>query len=247
MRNTTATSRMNCPGCSAAMSTLALEGHVGAAIDIDICAACQVFWFDRRESLQLSPGSTLKLFERIGEHAASRTSSLSGRAALPTVPVAARPHQRPTAQHAVSVLAVHARARPAHHLVRFPAREALHQAAVGAAAGRAAAARTDDQLLELRRSDRPDHPLVVLALRLADLDAGPEAGRAGDRRAPGRRRAEGDRPCACRSSWPAPGARSIAAFASIEGNPTWWKDAAGTGIVEAGLGAVARWLRKRAT
>ncbi len=38
-----------------------------------------------------------------------------------------------------------------------------------------------------------------------------------------------------------------AAFASIEGHPTWWKDAAGTGIVEAGLGAVARWLRKRAT
>jgi len=37
------------------------------------------------------------------------------------------------------------------------------------------------------------------------------------------------------------------AFASIERDPAWWKDAAGTGIVEAGLSAVARWLKKSGT
>lgn len=46
-----------------------LEGHLGASVTIDLCLACQVFWFDTRESLKLSPGSVLKLFRIIGEHA----------------------------------------------------------------------------------------------------------------------------------------------------------------------------------
>ena len=34
---------------------------------IDMCHACQAFWFDTRESVQLTPGSTLALFRIIGE------------------------------------------------------------------------------------------------------------------------------------------------------------------------------------
>lgn len=49
------------------MTALTLEGHTGALITVDLCEVCQAFWFDAHESLQLSPGSTLKLFTRIGE------------------------------------------------------------------------------------------------------------------------------------------------------------------------------------
>jgi DNA-directed RNA polymerase subunit RPC12/RpoP len=43
---------------------------MGRAFAIDICRACQSFWFDSRESLSLTPGSTLQLFKIIGEQAA---------------------------------------------------------------------------------------------------------------------------------------------------------------------------------
>jgi len=43
------------------------DGHLGRSVVIDICHACQVFWFDTRESVTLTPGSTLALFRIIGE------------------------------------------------------------------------------------------------------------------------------------------------------------------------------------
>jgi hypothetical protein len=49
------------------MTALTLDGHSGAAVAVDMCESCHAFWFDGYESLQLSPGSTLKLFTRIGE------------------------------------------------------------------------------------------------------------------------------------------------------------------------------------
>jgi hypothetical protein len=60
---------MNCPGCASAMEGLSLDGHVGstATVNIDVCHGCQAFWFDAHESLQLSPGATLRLFQLITE------------------------------------------------------------------------------------------------------------------------------------------------------------------------------------
>src|SRR5262245_38384756 len=43
------------------------DGHLGRSVVIDICHACQSFWFDARESVSLTPGSTLALFRVIGE------------------------------------------------------------------------------------------------------------------------------------------------------------------------------------
>ena len=43
------------------------DGHLGRPVVIDICHACQSFWFDVRESVALTPGSTLALFRIIGE------------------------------------------------------------------------------------------------------------------------------------------------------------------------------------
>ena len=52
------------------METHTLDGHLGRPVTIDLCQSCQTFWFDARESLSLTPGSTLTLFRIIGEHAA---------------------------------------------------------------------------------------------------------------------------------------------------------------------------------
>lgn len=56
---------MNCPGCTLPMNDIQLEALYGAKIEVDTCTHCNGIWFDGRESLQLSPGSTLKLFEAL--------------------------------------------------------------------------------------------------------------------------------------------------------------------------------------
>jgi hypothetical protein len=52
------------------MQEHSLEGLLGRPVVIDLCEPCQSFWFDGRESLQLSPAATLSLFRIIGERAA---------------------------------------------------------------------------------------------------------------------------------------------------------------------------------
>ena len=44
-----------------------LGGHHGRTVTIDVCVGCQALWFDARESLSLTPASTLALFRIIGE------------------------------------------------------------------------------------------------------------------------------------------------------------------------------------
>ncbi len=67
---------MKCPGCRTEMTAMTLDGHLGAQVTIDVCASCQAFWFDQFESLQLSAGSTLKLMKFIGEHSSPGKPSL---------------------------------------------------------------------------------------------------------------------------------------------------------------------------
>jgi hypothetical protein len=52
------------------MAAHTFEARLGRSVAIDLCLECQLFWFDRGESLQLSPASTLRLFRLIGEHGA---------------------------------------------------------------------------------------------------------------------------------------------------------------------------------
>ena len=65
------------------MEEQTLEGHLGRSVAIDICFSCQSFWFDARESLSLSPGSTLALFRLIGERAAKPQASRAETAKCP--------------------------------------------------------------------------------------------------------------------------------------------------------------------
>lgn len=68
---------VNCSSCGSAMESLAVDGHGGAAIEIDLCRPCHAFWFDAQESLQLAPGATLRLFSLIGEETTGARTMLS--------------------------------------------------------------------------------------------------------------------------------------------------------------------------
>jgi len=68
---------MNCPNCSTQMTRMTLDAHLSVPIEIDLCTACQAFWFDKYESLKLSAGSTLQLMKLIGEHSALRPALIS--------------------------------------------------------------------------------------------------------------------------------------------------------------------------
>jgi endogenous inhibitor of DNA gyrase (YacG/DUF329 family) len=53
------------------MAELPLDSRLGIAIQAEVCAPCQAFWFDQSKDFQLSPGSTLTLMKYIGEHTSS--------------------------------------------------------------------------------------------------------------------------------------------------------------------------------
>jgi len=59
------------------MTALRLEGHQGKSVDIDLCKACQAFWFDKYESLQLSASSTLHLLRLVGEQTTPGVTSIT--------------------------------------------------------------------------------------------------------------------------------------------------------------------------
>ena len=69
---------MNCPNCTAEMTTMTLDGHQGRPVVIDLCQVCHAFWFDKYESLKLAPGSTLRLMKLIGESNSRGSTQLSG-------------------------------------------------------------------------------------------------------------------------------------------------------------------------
>jgi len=59
------------------MTDWTLDGRLGSHVLVDVCTECQAFWFDQHKSLQLSPGSTLKLMKFIGEHSSTVKPTLS--------------------------------------------------------------------------------------------------------------------------------------------------------------------------
>lgn len=60
-----------------------LEGVYGPAIEIDVCFACHVLWFDKRESIHLTPRGTLDLFEALHEHRDDPRHALGSRSTCP--------------------------------------------------------------------------------------------------------------------------------------------------------------------
>jgi predicted RNA-binding Zn-ribbon protein involved in translation (DUF1610 family) len=74
---------VNCPNCGAEMDRQALEGKLGADIEVDLCFPCHVIWLDKRESLQLSPRGTLDLFRVLHEHGEDARNALRDRNVCP--------------------------------------------------------------------------------------------------------------------------------------------------------------------
>jgi len=65
------------------MHHLDFEGVYGPAIDVDLCFACHVIWFDKRESIHLSPQGTLDLFSVLHQHGDDARHALRSRTACP--------------------------------------------------------------------------------------------------------------------------------------------------------------------
>jgi Zn-finger nucleic acid-binding protein len=57
---------MTCPACAGAMTGLALDGHYGRTVQVDVCQGCAGLWVDGHELLQLTAGATLTLFRHLG-------------------------------------------------------------------------------------------------------------------------------------------------------------------------------------
>jgi len=54
-----------CPGCSRAMTSVALRREPLAPLPVDTCDVCQALWLDATESQQMTPGAVLSMFRVI--------------------------------------------------------------------------------------------------------------------------------------------------------------------------------------
>ena len=50
-----------CPSCGEALSIEFFEGHYGARVELDLCHACELIWFDKMENIRLSSAGVLAL------------------------------------------------------------------------------------------------------------------------------------------------------------------------------------------
>lgn len=75
------------------MTALTLGGHQGKPVAIDVCKTCQAFWFDKYESLQLAPGSTLQLMKLIGESGSPGVKQFASPLSCPRCSTPLRPTQ----------------------------------------------------------------------------------------------------------------------------------------------------------
>ena len=228
------------------MAALTLEGRLGGSVAIDLCTSCQVIWFDQGESLQLSPGGTLKLFRLIGEQAGSRRGTLAEALDCPRCGrrlKATHDRQRNTPFQYRRCEASHGRLITffdflrEKDFVRPLSREQIdelkrHVQAVNCSNCGAP--------IDLARGTACLHcgsPLSMLDLK-----------QAGELVEQLRKADQPDHPVDPTLPLEMMRARRDveAAFATFEREPRWFGDVSSSGLVEAGLVAVARWLGKTA-
>jgi hypothetical protein len=236
---------MNCPGCGRPLAEHTFEARLGRSVAIDLCLDCQFLWFDKGESVQLSPTATLKLFRMIGEHGArgrkpSAPELPCPRCAAPLV--LAHDRQRNTAFQYRRCPADHGRLTSffdflrEKDFVRPLSREQVEQlrASVDTVGCSNCGAPVDLgrgsscshcgsplSMLDLQQAGR-----LVAQLRDADRTDKPVDPALPIEMARARRDVE-------------------AAFAKFEQQPEWTLDVARGGLVGAGLNALVRWLAKR--
>ena len=225
------------------MTAMTLDGHLGSTVAIDVCPGCQAFWFDQHESLQLSPASTLTLFKLVGERSSSAKSRLA------TVLRCPRCASRLLPTHDLQRNAPFQYWRCDKEHGRFITfldflREKNFIRPLSAQ--QIAALRQNVQIVNCSNCGAPidltaasvcahcGSPVSMLDMKQAE------------QLVTQLQRAAEPRPID--PALPMELARAKreveASFASLESGVDWWKDVSSFGLVEAGLSAVARWLKK---
>lgn len=218
---------------------------MGTSVVIDVCLPCQAFWFDGRESLQLTPASTLKLFRIIGDEATTTRHALPSRTICPRCGAVLEPvedmqrttkfrYRRCPKQHGrfitffdflrekdfIKPLSGEQLADLRAHL------ETVNCSNCGAPVdlGKTSVCshcRSPLSMLDLKHAQS-----VVDGLRAADVDLAEVDPMLALDRIRARRQSEH-------------------AFAQIEQGAAWYRDASSAGTVGAGLIALGRWLSRR--
>jgi len=234
---------MTCPGCATDATALTLAGHYGTAVTIDLCTACQAFWFDARESLQLTPASTLQLFTRIGKESTRRKVPIGKVLRCPRCSsrlLKTHDRQRDTPFEYWRCPGGHGRFTTFFNFLREKSfvktmsaaqLETLRQHVQTVNCSNCGAA------IDLARGSSCAHcgsPVSMLDLQQASALITQLQGAA--------------LPKPIDPALPLNLLRARreveAAFASMEQSPDWWKDASSSGLVEAGIGAITRWLTR---
>src|SRR5688572_30470363 len=237
-------SGVECPRCGAAMQEQKLDGHHGRSTVIDLCHPCQSIWFDTHESPSLTPGSTLSLFRVIGENVSRPAGSRADLAKCPRC--RARLQRTEDMQRATRfqyLRCPHGHGRLTTFFDFLREKNFIRPL-------------TPEQIAELRRNIQIVNcsncgapidlahgaacghcrsPVSMLDMRQAE-DLIAQLRKAGERAAQpidpalplemARARREVER-----------------AFAAVADDETWWREAARSGLVAAGLNAIARWLK----
>jgi len=222
-----------------------LEAHHGRPLVIDLCHPCQSFWFDAKESLSLTPGSTLSLFRVIGENVARPTASRADLEKCPRCHARLRrtqDMQRTTRFEYLSCPHGHGRFTTFFDFLRE--KNFIRPL-------------TPEQIAELRRNIQ-----IVNCSNCGgpvDLTVGAACGHCGspvsmldmtqtEALVAQLRKAEARATQPIDPALPLEMARARReveqAFAGLEGDELWLRDATRSGLVGAGLSAVARWLKK---
>ena len=226
-----------------------LDGHHGQVIQIDLCHPCQSFWFDRHESVRLTPGATLSLFRAIGENLTRPTASRADLAKCPRCRARLRrtqDMQRSTRFEYLSCPHGHGRFTTFYDFLRE--KNFIRPL-------------TPEQIAELRRNIQ-----IVNCSNCGgpiDLTRGAACGHCGSpvsmldmqqaealvaqlRKAEDRAMQPVDPALPlelARARRPAGQGSVEQAFAGLRGDESWWRDVTSSGLVAAGLGAVARWMK----
>ena len=207
------------------------------------CTGCQAFWFDKVESLKLAPASTLKLMRLIGEKRSRRPSSLGRRcSALDARAACCRRNdlQRSTRFHYWRCGNDHGRFIRFFEFLReknFIRQLSLKEIADLRENVQVVACSNCGAPIDLAAASACAHcgsPISMLDMKqphqmLADLQHAAE-------------------PRPIDPALPlelAKAKREVeAAFGSQESDADWLSDAASSGLVQAGLSAIARWLEE---
>jgi uncharacterized C2H2 Zn-finger protein len=237
-------SGVECPRCGAAMQEQKLDGHHGRSTVIDLCHPCQSIWFDTHESPSLTPGSTLSLFRMIGENVSRPAGSRADLAKCPRCHARlqqTQDMQRATRFQYLSCPHGHGRLTTFFDFLRE--KNFIRPL-------------TSEQITELRRNIQ----IVNCSNCGAPIDLARDAA-CGHCRSPvsmlDMRQAERLvaqlREAAERPTQPIDPALPLEmararreveeAFRAVEGDETWWREASRSGLVAAGLNAIARWLK----